>query len=384
MLRGYSNQRLTKIGYCAFALSLAGCMSGEALDEAEETQSVGQEIINGTAPAKGALESWGVVYLSSGCSGVLLTNRHILTANHCVRDIFTAPYNSYVPIDATLEKPPVAGQQDPVVRASNSIEHSQPYSLENLDYAILVLDAPMPVAGETNKFYRSYYTGADSSLKTKSVFCVGYGMTTLATNVGGTWTPGGNGRLTSANQTIDDVWGSGVNGTLIRKVHNGIVGAGGDSGSPCFFKDGTTWTITGPQSNCPDFDWVNFIDPAKNEFTWPEATAIRECRGAAPSAYKSLVYQNIFTDVTVRFDALPALPAGTTATGTLATTAGSFNVDVFRGQTFKAPKSGQLVTAVSNEPPRTMCPRVTTDASMASTSTLTGRCLGDGLVSVLL
>jgi hypothetical protein len=134
----------------------------------------------------------------------------------------------------------------------------------------------------------------------------------------------------------------------------------------------------------PDLDWVNFNDPAHPDFDWSEATAVRDCRGAAPSAFRSLISANLSAQVTASFDNLPALPSGPTAIGTLTTTAGSFNVDAFRGQSFQAPRSGRLDVQVSQEPPATMCPRILSEAPMTGASVVTGRCLGDGLVAALL
>lgn len=365
------------VSLVVLATGALGCSVGA--DGEEPISDVAGAIVGGTAPAKGALQSWGVVHLFDvGCTGVMLTNRHVLTAQHCIRDIETAPFSSKLPTRVRLEKAPPELDEDQT--ASNAFEHPQPYSFEFRDFAILVLDNPLKVDGAPNKFYRRVWGQPDFELKSKSVFCAGYGITTLGTRVGNVWTPAGNSKLTSADQLIDDVLGNETNGTLIRKIHNGIVGAGGDSGSPCFAYDGTNWTITGPQSNCPDFDF----DDVNNDqqFQWNEATAVRECRGAAPSAYRYMVADNLFANVTLSYDALPTVPAGTQAIGTITTTEKSFTMSAFSGNSFLAPRSGSIQAVVSSEPANMMCPPVVPqDAPMTGSLAMTGRCLADGLVA---
>jgi hypothetical protein len=309
----------------------------------------------------------------------MLTNRHVLTAHHCIRDIYASPYASFLPITVTLEKP--SPQVDEQAIASNSIEHAQPYGLENLDYAILVLDTPLSLDNVHDGFYRGDYTGSDSSLLNQNVFCAGYGITTLATFSNGVWTGAGNDKLTSSTQIIDDVWS---NGTLIRRLHNGIVGAAIDSGSPCFIQSGSKWLVTGTQSNCPDLDWVDFNAPF-GQFDWSEATAVRECRGAAPSAFNSMITDNLWTTVNVAYDALPALPPGTVATGTISTSADIIaSTDLLNGHRFGAPRSSGIDVDVVSEPAGMMCTRLHATAPMTGGLTLDGRCLSDALVVSML
>jgi hypothetical protein len=89
--------------------------------------------------------------VNGGCTGAMLTNRRVLTAHRCVRGY-----------DDVLEPP-------------------TPWGINARDHAILRLDGPLSVEGESDHFYNTLYSGSDASLLNQVVTCIGYGGTTEAT-----------------------------------------------------------------------------------------------------------------------------------------------------------------------------------------------------------
>lgn len=357
---------------CLLGVGLPSCGTADG-----DTASAAAPIINGTVPAKGELEAFGVVDLN-GCTGTMLTNRHVLTAHHC-----TGRYNAVandwsgtlkLPGSMSIRLERAAGD----VLASNESILEPPgdastWRLDAGDYSLITLDQALTANGADDEFYNPIYAQADSTLANQTVLCMGYGGTTEAS--AGNFAAG-FGTLTSANMPISAVG----TGTFRRDRTNNIVGFGGDSGSTCFLNG----SVTGVQSTCS----ATFIDVNGNgkDDGWPEKKDTTSCTSAAPGQFRTFVGNAILANVTVAFDALPALPAGTTANGTITTTSEVVNVNMLATSTLtkKAPRSGRVDAFVTAEPARMMCPKVSVRSPMSGDASIRGRCLGDGLVSALL
>ena len=202
----------------AAVVCLQGCSSQSTRETAGRASSA---IINGDPGAAGLTSR--VVQLRLGnflCSGTLLTNLWVLTAEHCTRKT-SSPYASQ-----SLPYTVFDNQGNQIGTVNNFYIHPQSANVEpslSLDVALLLLDSPASVNGYTPMSSYSPQIG-------DSLFCAGYGN-------GGS--AGGPGVLRSATVTVsNDVSNnapSNPNVFVVNSNSRGQIQAPGDSGGPCFY-----------------------------------------------------------------------------------------------------------------------------------------------------
>jgi hypothetical protein len=225
----------------ALPMMVAACSGVEPGGEEERLGSSEQAIQNGDpgSAVPGIVYVYAATAQSHGsCSGVMLTNKWLLTARHCVVD------------DAGN----VASKNTVVIQGGglqNGVAAILPHAVR--DVALVALNAPWTINGSTEGFLRPLTPYSPAQLLLSPVYCAGYGE--------GTTAGGGSGTLRNFSSIVS--WAAPDNSTFfVPKNLNFQVQRKGDSGGGCFENFGALLGIASSVDNwnSPTFATLVSID----------------------------------------------------------------------------------------------------------------------------
>ena len=252
------------IGLTGFAAAGATAEELECFDAPEgRLCKVKQPLTNGDLVSNDLQRSLGLVTVNGGCSGTMLNEFWVLTADHCV----TSNGQMGGPTQPLANLPITAAWSAQTLFPTRLVRY---FNSNNLDVALVYLGSTTFGEGSVRLIYHNEVD--DSMTLTK----YGRGIFAFATGSGPTATQSQqDGQYRSARFTP-----SAASATMITLPMNAAnqVGNGGDSGGPDFVtgEGGSVLGIASVQSTCVASGYV----PGMPQ-NWNWATGITSCNSAA-------------------------------------------------------------------------------------------------------
>jgi hypothetical protein len=258
------------------ALGLAACLQASA--EEEHLGKRSDALVSATVVTAAEQEALGLLAMRSnagGCSASLLNNSWAISASHCLNAT-----DMRTPSGVTLTASWAVGQSV----TADYIYRSWGINTQGgtFDFAVLHLQAPMRVSGQTTGYVRELSELSLNDMKEVNVAVYGRGMNVLAANTAaGPQPSSGDGLFRSAVFTVKRI---DSNNLLFwfPKGPNGETVGSGDSGGPSFEMSRGIPRIAGVHALCHTDCLAGQQCTAANPWMW--VSDISEC-GDAPVGY---------------------------------------------------------------------------------------------------